>query len=81
MKYFFQIVIVFLLLQNLSAQKPEGNGFDPSLDLRAQPKLVVGVVVDQMCYDYITRFWDRFGKGGIKKLVSEGFNLRNNHFN
>lgn len=81
MKYFFQIVITFLFLQNLSAQKPEGNGFDPSLDLRAQPKLVVGVVVDQMRYDYITRFWDRFGKGGIKKLVSEGFNLRNNHFN
>ena len=81
MKYFFQIVLTLLFLQNLSAQEAEGNGFDPSLDLRAQPKLVVGVVVDQMRYDYITRFWDHFGEGGIKKLVSEGFNLRNNHFN
>lgn len=47
----------------------------------ATPKLVVGVVVDQMRYDYLTRFWNRFGDEGFKRLVSEGYNLRNNHFN
>lgn len=47
----------------------------------AQPKLVVGIVVDQMRYDYLTRFWDHYGDGGFKRLVSKGFNCRNNHFN
>lgn len=50
-------------------------------DLKDNPRLVVGVVVDQMRYDYLTRYWDRFGKDGFKRLVQEGFNFRNNHFN
>ena len=39
-----------------------------------RPKLVVGIVVDQMRYDYLTRFWDKYGDGGFKKLVNNGFN-------
>lgn len=46
-----------------------------------RPKLVVGVVVDQMRYDYLTRFWNRFGTDGFKRLVREGYTLRNNHYN
>lgn len=46
-----------------------------------KPKLVVGIVVDQMRYDYLTRFWDKFGEDGFKELVDKGFNFRNNHFN
>ena len=45
------------------------------------PKLVVGIVVDQMRYDYLTRFWNQYGEGGFKRLVNEGFNCKNNHFN
>ena len=48
---------------------------------REQSKLVVGIVVDQMRYDYLTRFWDRFGEDGFKKLINEGYNFKNNHFN
>lgn len=44
-------------------------------------KLVVGVVVDQMRNDYIYRYWNRFGKGGFKRLVSGGFYFRNAHYN
>ena len=46
-----------------------------------QPKLVVGIVVDQMRYDYIYRFWNQFEDDGFKKLVNEGFFLRNTHYN
>ncbi|GGG21167.1 alkaline phosphatase family protein [Christiangramia forsetii] len=46
-----------------------------------KPKLVVGIVVDQMRYDYLTRFWGQFGDEGFKRLVNEGFNFKNNHFN
>jgi hypothetical protein len=45
------------------------------------PKLVVGIVVDQMRYDYLTRFWGQYGEGGFKRMVNEGFNCKNNHFN
>ncbi len=49
--------------------------------LRTKPKLVVGIVVDQMRYDYLTRFYDHYGKDGFKRLVEQGFNCKNNHFN
>lgn len=45
------------------------------------PKLVVGIVVDQMRYDYLPLYWDKFGEGGFKRLVKEGFSFENNHFN
>ena len=35
-------------------------------------KILVSVVVDQMKYEYVDRFWDEFGEKGIKKLVNEG---------
>ncbi len=47
----------------------------------ARPKLVVGIVVDQMRYDYLTRFYNRYGDGGFKRLMNDGFNLTNNHYN
>ncbi len=81
MKFFIQLIVTVFLVQNTVAQQLTSNEFNPESDLRAQPKLVVGVVVDQMRYDYLTRFWDKFGNEGFKKLVSEGFNFRNTHFN
>ncbi|MBL7933893.1 MAG: alkaline phosphatase family protein [Bacteroidia bacterium] len=52
--------------------------------VRAQntkPKLIVGIVVDQMRNDYIYRYWDRYGNGGFKRLVNEGFHFQNAHYN
>lgn len=49
--------------------------------IATSPKLVVGIVVDQMRYDYLTRFWDGYGEAGFKRLVREGYNFKNNHFN
>lgn len=46
-----------------------------------RPKLVVGIVVDQMRYDYLTRFYSRYGDGGFKRLMNDGFNAKNNHYN
>ncbi|MBR9844719.1 MAG: alkaline phosphatase family protein [Algicola sp.] len=45
------------------------------------PKLVVGIVVDQMRYDYLTRFYNKYGEGGFKRMMTEGFNCKNNHYN
>jgi predicted AlkP superfamily pyrophosphatase or phosphodiesterase len=46
-----------------------------------QPKLVIGIVVDQMRQDYIYRYWNKFGNGGFKKLIQEGYFYKNAHFN
>ena len=65
-----------LLSLNVMAQKNsvKSNEFE-------RPKLVVGIVVDQMRYDYISRFWNGYSEGGFKRLVKEGFNFKNNHYN
>ena len=44
------------------------------------PKLVVGVVVDQMRYDYLYRYWDQYSENGFKRLVNQGFSCENQHF-
>lgn len=53
----------------------------PSIKTNSKPKLVVGIVVDQMRYDYLTRFESKYGEGGFKRMMNEGFNCKNNHFN
>lgn len=45
------------------------------------PKLVVGVVVDQMCYDYLYRFYPNFSKNGFKRLMDQGSHFRNVTYN
>lgn len=42
-----------------------------------KPRLVVRVVVEQMRYEMLLRYWDRFGDDGFKKLVDEGVVCRN----
>jgi predicted AlkP superfamily pyrophosphatase or phosphodiesterase len=45
------------------------------------PRLVVGVVVDQMRTDLLYRYWDNFGDDGFKRLVMQGSFQRDAHFN
>lgn len=47
----------------------------------SRPKLVVGVVVDQMRWDYLYRYYDRFGEGGFKRLMKSGFNCEQTTIN
>jgi len=47
----------------------------------SSPKLVVGIVVDQMSYDYLYRYWDNYGDGGFKRLVNNGYSCEDHHFN
>jgi hypothetical protein len=66
----YQILVLLGLLASPSlAQHPES------------PKLIVGIVVDQMSYDYLYRFQERFGKKGFRLLMEKGTNCRNTNFN
>jgi predicted AlkP superfamily pyrophosphatase or phosphodiesterase len=42
-----------------------------------RPKLVVGIVVDQMRWDYLYRFNDRYSPDGFKRMLSQGFSCEN----
>ena len=60
--------IIFLLLI-------AGNGYTQALP---RPKLVVGIVVDQMRWDYLYRYYDRYSvSGGFKKMLNQGNSCEN----
>jgi predicted AlkP superfamily pyrophosphatase or phosphodiesterase len=46
-----------------------------------RPKLVIGIVVDQMRQEYFYRFHDRYTEGGLKRLMYQGFMMQNGHYN
>jgi arylsulfatase A-like enzyme len=48
---------------------------------RPAPKLLVGIMVDQMRPDYLTRFADQYGPDGFNRLRREGLECRNTHYN
>ena len=52
-------------------------GFTQAQAQPARPKLVVGLVVDQMRWDYLCRYQDRYCEGGFKRLLNEGFSYEN----
>ena len=77
MKNFLLLITAVTLSFSCAAQKKASV---TSLD-NDRPKLVVGIVVDQMRYEYLTRFKNRYGEGGFMRMINEGFNCKNNHFN
>ncbi|MGB5430707.1 alkaline phosphatase PafA [Eudoraea sp.] len=46
-----------------------------------KPKLVVGVVVDQMRFNHLYKYQERFSNGGFKRIMQEGFNYKNTNYN
>lgn len=80
---FIVALIVVCSIVTTSAQRKknqiETTGF--SAKKVARPKLVVGIVVDQMRWDYLYRYFSRYGEGGFKKLLGKGFSCENTMIN
>lgn len=64
----FLLLIIFLSFSHSFSQLKNNND---------RPKLVVGIVVDQMRWDYLYKFYDRYGNDGFKRMLSEGFTAEN----
>jgi predicted AlkP superfamily pyrophosphatase or phosphodiesterase len=47
----------------------------------SNPKLVVGVIIDQMRADYLYKYQKRYGEDGFKRLIRDGFNYKNVNVN
>ncbi|WP_100616276.1 alkaline phosphatase PafA [Confluentibacter citreus] len=78
MKNILYLIVVFVVSLSCKAQNNASKVVETTT---SNPKLVVGIVVDQMRYDYLTRFYSKYGEGGFKRMIGDGFNCKNNHFN
>src|SRR5687768_10220439 len=67
----FALLFALSLSTVLQAQEKDKN---------QQPKLVVGVMVDQMRHEYLYRFHSKYSNGGFKRLMNDGFVLKNGHY-
>ncbi|WHF51323.1 alkaline phosphatase family protein [Chryseobacterium gotjawalense] len=68
------IGILALSTFSLNAQKNRSTQLE-------RPKLVVGLVVDQMRWDFLYRYYEKYGNDGFKRLLSQGYSLNNVHIN
>ena len=64
-----QIILLAMMLVSLASIAQE------------RPKLVVGIAVDQMRWDYLYRYYNEYGLGGFRRLMNEGFNCENCQIN
>ncbi|MBJ6117797.1 alkaline phosphatase family protein [Pontibacter sp. BT310] len=75
-----KVILVCMLLLSACATKTGTISQKKNAVTIDRPKLVVGIVVDQMRYDFLYRYWDKYGNDGFKKLVQQGFNFKNTNY-
>lgn len=71
------LAIALLAIISLSASAQTKKTTVAAATSVARPKLVVGIVVDQMRWDYLYRYYDRYQATGFKRLLNEGFSCEN----
>jgi len=74
MKNWLNIIVLFFLVVNLYSQK--SKNIPPE-----KPKLIVGIVVDQMRFDFLTRYYDKMEPNGFKRFINEGTICRYTYLN
>ena len=62
--------IVFAQEKKTGTRQAINNGID-------RPKLVIGLVIDQMRWDYLYRYQNLYGYGGFKRLLNYGYSYEN----
>jgi predicted AlkP superfamily pyrophosphatase or phosphodiesterase len=67
-------VACMLIFIGMAEAQPAGTGI-------VRPRLVVGIVVDQMRWDYLYRYYNKYGDGGFKRMLKEGFSCENANIN
>lgn len=73
MQRFASVALALFLISSVHSQ----TSFDPGNNLQ-RPKLIVGIVVDQMRWDFLYRYYDRYAaNGGFKRMLNQGFSCEN----
>jgi len=68
------LILYFIWQFGFSQQVKPTSKVVETLD---RPKLVVGIVVDQMRYDFLYRYWSKYSEGGFKRMLREGYSFEN----
>jgi predicted AlkP superfamily pyrophosphatase or phosphodiesterase len=71
-----KISAVFLLSVSVLVESYGQGAYLPP----EKPRLVIGIVVEQLKYDQLEKFRDRLGENGIKRLINEGTYFKNASF-
>jgi predicted AlkP superfamily pyrophosphatase or phosphodiesterase len=71
-KRIIAVLIVHIIGLNFSYGQTEGS---------KKPKLVVGIVVDQMRAEQLYRYEAKYGEDGFKRIMRDGFNFKNTQYN
>jgi predicted AlkP superfamily pyrophosphatase or phosphodiesterase len=71
-KKLLPVSIVLFLLSGIACRQRH---------LVTRPRLVVGIVIDQMRWDFLYRYADRYGEGGFRRLLKQGYSCDNTLIN
>lgn len=69
---FFLILGLFIISQTTAQRKKEQTP--------AKPKLIIGIIVEQMRYDFLYRYWRKLDDNGFKRLINYGANCKNTFY-
>ena len=76
---YYKVICLFLFFSVFSCKNSlEVSSYKASNN---KPKLVVGVVVDQMRFEYLNRFKNKYSSQGFLRLINQGYSCNNHHFN
>ena len=75
-KTFIPVILISLFCCIIQAQTTSTR-----VNIPERPKLVVGIVVDQMRWDFLYRYYSKYETGGFKRLLNEGFSCENTMIN
>lgn len=67
-------VLAALFLSCYGMQAQDGKSANLTFQ---RPRLVVGIVIDQMRWDYLYRYQQRYTEGGFKRLLNQGYSFEN----
>jgi hypothetical protein len=73
-------LLFFCLITITTVKAQEQQSTEQKKPHYETPKLVIGIMVDQMRYDYLYRYWDKYSDDGFKRLLNDGFSFDNTHF-
>ncbi|MBN2635735.1 MAG: alkaline phosphatase family protein [Prolixibacteraceae bacterium] len=64
--FFYIIFFIYLFSPVISSGQQNTN------EQLNKPKVVIGIVIENMRPDYVQRYWNKFGNDGFKKLYTNG---------
>ena len=77
MKAFFLVIVSIICIVNNNAAQNKSKQNSIIQSGNSRPKIVIGLVIDQMRWDYLYRYSYNYSSGGFKKLLMQGFTAQN----